>query len=401
MVKAVIHSLEEFHAYDSAYLAESVELYGNKLLFGLCTHKPNYSASVFSFDVISKKIDVLLTMDDVVHTKGGYIKQGKIHTRIFKGLDDKFYWGTHFAYPHCIPQGVKYEGGYLLAFDPVTETVDNHGILVKGEGIVTLGLDKNRMHCYILTAPSFYFVDYDILRKRIVYTVRVTRQGSICRSLGFDSFGCVYGSCESYRIFKYDPASRFLEFVNTNFESISEKVDEWESPYKQGANKVGRALWRSVEYDDENNALLGINASDSRLFSFNVETHEFKAIGNTINSELSSIYPTLTLTKAGNKYYYVPAKGKFDYQLSEGIDTTCSLISLDSSKNEIQNHGLIYGMNNEEIYGAAAAICIEGKLYLLGAIAGEKNETRKKFLRYDDKYFYLALIEIDVNAFGR
>jgi len=395
-IQANIYSLSSFEQYDSAFCGLSTELHNSKLYFGLCTHKENCSAGVFSFDVRTKQTNFHFGINEVVRTQNGHALQSKIHTKLFMGNDEKFYFGTHFAYPNYMPQDLKYSGGHIISFDPITRKASSQGILAKGEGIVTLVIDDARMHCYALTAPSFDFIHYDMVNRVMLYSTQIAKTGSICRSLGLDSAGMVYGSCEDYQVFKYNPEKRQLAFLKTNFESISVKTREWVSPYKLLANKVGRSLWRCIEYDTENNAFYGINASTCQVFEFDIDSCKFRIIGDTIDSEYDRAYPTLTLTKFGNTFYYSPSNGKFDYRISEDIRSTCSLFSYNSVSKKLMNHGLVLGRNNELIYGAAGASFLDnGYLYLIGAVSTENIEYNEILPWGNTDNYTLAIIEID------
>lgn len=394
IVEAKIYPMEGFPQFDSAYEGFATEV-DDKLYFGLCTHKNN-SAGVFSFDIKNKKIKSVLSIDEIpqLQPQLGFLPQGKIHTKMFLGGDSNLYFGTHFAYPDCIPQKIDYEGGHIIAFNPETREFVDHGPIIKGEGILTMIVDKRNMHCYMLTAPSFYFIDYDLIEKKINYISMIDKHSSVCRSLGLDSNGNVYGSFESFQVFKYTPRKKNIEYLKTNFDAISTKNQEWDSPKKKGANRVGRDLWRAIEFDHNNNVFYGINASDSTLFEFDVNTSQFSSIGNMQPWNNEKVYPTLTFAKHQHTYYYSPANGRFDYKLSEDIESTCALLSFDSNTREIKEHGLIYGPQGEQIYGSASAICTrDNMLYLIAAVSTDKSENG---LEFQGKAFSVSLIEIDL-----
>lgn len=393
----VYHADNLFNHFDSAYCAVSSMIWNDHLFFGLCTHVPGQSAGFFSFNVITKKINYIFSIDDVLPRTNDSWTHGKIHTKIQHGSDNKFYFATHFAYPNCIPQKIQYEGGCLLSFDPETRLVENCGILMAQEGIVTMTMDSQKMHCYALTTPSFTFIDYDVINKKVIFSCQITDKGSVCRSLGLDKNGNVYGSCENYKIFRYSPTNKRLDFLETNFKEISDATAEWENPKKQGANRVGRSLWRCVEYDDESNKFIGINASNSKLFEFDVDHGIFRNLGPTTNGEYDKVYPTLTLTKLGGKFYYCPADGKFDFQLSEGIKTNCSILSYDIKTGKMTDFGSIEGSKGEKIYGAASAICSsEGKLYMVGAISQDTIENQGLSMSSENIQYSLGIIEVDL-----
>lgn len=398
-IESKIYKLGGFPQFDSAYEGFST-ISHDKLYFALCTHDKRCSAGVFSFDFRTKAIELEFSMDQVLQSSlSSSLPHGKIHTKLFTGEEGNLYFGTHFAYPDCIPQDVNYEGGRIIAYDPISKIVDDHGVLIKGEGIITMEMDRANMHCYVLTSPSFYFVDYDLREKKICYITQVNNSGSsICRSLGLDSNGNVYGSSESFNVFRYNHEERYIDFLETNFENISEINKEWISPNKKGSNRVGRSLWRCLEFDAMNNVFYGINASDSTVFEFDISSNSFHTIGKVPQWETERIYPTLAFAKHNNMYYYVPANGRFDYKLSEDIWSTSALISFNSKSKTMHNHGLIYGPNREMIYGSSSAISKDNKIYLIGAVSVEKVNEKYNHLEFQGKRFELGLIEIDLSV---
>ncbi|UOE95088.1 hypothetical protein [Alkalihalobacillus sp. LMS39] len=404
IIDAKLYNHRMFDEFDSAYWGFSSECLDGNMYFSLCTHKPNKSAGIFQFDINKKEIKYLFSIDEKIkNNKLGSTPHGKVHTNLFLGIDNKYYFGTHFAYPNCIPQSVNYEGGRLLGFDPCSGLVEDHGVLIEGEGIVTMIIDKNRMHCYILTSPSGYFVDYSINNRKIYYSSKLNLNGeSICRSLGLDNNGIVYGCKEGYQVFKYDYRDQVFSFINTNFSSISPEVEEWNSVKKQGANKVGRKMWRCIEFDHETNVFYGINAADSSLFKFNKETNQFENVAKLNKLNTKSVYPNLTLSKNKNNFYYLPSDGKFDYKLSEEIESTSTLISFNSKTKDIKDHGSVYGLDNLVIFGAASAMCYkDGSLYLIGAVKCETIKEQNEYLKFDKNYFKIRLIEITKDSLSK
>ncbi|MEK4059834.1 MULTISPECIES: hypothetical protein [Paenibacillus] len=401
-VYAEIYRLREFEEYDSAYMGFSTKTIDNKLYFSLCTHNQNYSAGVFSFDITTKNVNKLCDISELLNQGGNInsLTHGKIHTKLFTDEENTLFFGTHFSYPNCNPQDIFYEGGHIIALNPLSGHVDDHGVLIKGEGIVTMEVDLSIRRCYILTSPSNYFIDYDLVTRQIRYLNKIDITGSsICRNLGIDQNGDVYGCSESFKIFKYSHNEHSLNYLTTNFNEISSKNEEWVSSKKKGSNKVGRTMWRCIEFDSSNNVFYGINASDSSLFLFDHSQQSTEKIENLENLSGKDIYPTLTFVKRGSEYYYVPANGKFDFQLSEGIKSTCTLVKFDAETNILKSYGLIFGQNNETIFGAGAAMCTnDGILYLLGSVTTNGSESCSNSLYFSDTPYDLALIEVNLNS---
>lgn len=397
-LEAEVYNLSEFHKFDSAYFGLANNSINNKIYFSLCTHNPLDSAGVFYFDQITEEIKMISSVAEVlsVKTHSNSWGHGKIHTMLSMGKDNKYYFGTHFAYPGFSPQPVQFEGGRIISFDPIKGEFDDHGILIKGEGIVTMKVDPLRMTSYILTSPSNFFIEYNLLMRKITYINQVDPNpgNSICRSLGLDNKGGVYGCCEDYKIFNYNSLSKTLNFPTTNFKAISSRNAEWDNPNKQGANRVGRTMWRCIEFDELSNSFYGINASDSSIFKLDINNYYFEKVAQLDQFSSSSIYPNLSFVVQNGIVYYAPSDGKFDYTLSDGIRNTSSLVRFDYLNKSYEKYKII-GKNREKIYGSSGAVCIkDGRLLLIGAVESKGGQSS---LRFEDQYFDLALIKIDTS----
>lgn len=392
-----LHSLADFEEYDSAYCALSKEVDGH-LYFGLCTHRRSHSAGFFRQNLASGRIELLFRLSDLIETPLGSLNHGKIHTKIQSDHNDVLYFGTHFAYPDCVPCSVQFSGGHLMSFDSKVGRVDDHGILMEGEGIISMKLDVSRMRCYCLTSPSFWFLDYDLSHRELVSKFRIKTDGSICRNLALEPNGFVFGCREGYEVFRYDPSTARLKFIDTNLEEVSNpSTSEWTSPNKTGANMVGRTLWRDIEYHEESGLFFGINASSSEIFQFDGSV--FRSVASPVSKEEQDrIYPTLSFCGGNGSYYYCGSNGRFDYKLSEDIRGPSSLVSFCVDSGTLTKHGNMIGPNSEVVLGTAAATYVRDRcLFFLGAVSESTGRHQSdNFLRFGSQNYELALIEMSI-----
>ena len=98
-----------------------------------------------------------------------------------------------------------YPGAHYMAYDPKTGRVQDFGIGPRYEGINTGAYDPKFNRIYGLTHPRGHFVYYDVATGAKVDMGRMNNWDSICRTLGIDDEGNVYGSFGAGRIYKYDP----------------------------------------------------------------------------------------------------------------------------------------------------------------------------------------------------
>jgi len=134
--------------------------------------------------------------------------QSKIHAKFGEGKDGRIYFATHggwwFDYARfATPEG--YPGSHYMAYDPLLGKIQDFGVGPRYEGMNTGAYDPRFNRIYGLTHPRGHFVYYDVATGAKVDKGRVNNWDSICRTLGIDDQGNVYGSFGPGHIFKYSP----------------------------------------------------------------------------------------------------------------------------------------------------------------------------------------------------
>lgn len=382
---------------DSAYwgLGDSSE---GSIYFALCTHQPQASATVFRYK--TDKVEKLFVLEDYIKNKKSSLTQGKVHTPILEGKDGLLYFGTHFAYPFGEPQPITYEGGHVVSYDYEKNIVTDLGIPLLKDGILSLAIDKEREFLYMLTAPSFNFIAYDIAKKKYHSFGRITDKGSICRTLTIDDLGDVYGSFEENKIFRLNKKTFKLEYLEVTLPSGDNKIEEWADKTRGGVNSIGRNIWRSVVWNEETKQVYGIHAGTSKLFAFSPEQETIEELdfmgADKDKNHPELIYPTLSLSQYKNILFYVPASGFFDYARSDKVNGYSHLVSYDVLNHKRIDHGEIKDEKGRKVFGVAGSVMSKnGKFYLLGAVEvmGDEEYNKHNFLQR--KPFHLGLIEID------
>lgn len=402
-IKAQIFLLSQYGEMDSAYWGLGTSASGS-IYFALCTHQPGKSSRFFFHNPRGKKITFLFSLADHIRTESESLPQGKVHTPIFEGKNNLLYFGTHFAYPYGKPQPVNYEGGHMISYDPKKNIATDLGIALSEEGILSLVMDKERMFLYMLTAPAFCFVSYDIYHKEFHNFGQVTKNGSICRTLTLDDNGNVYGSFEKNKIFRFNQATSILEYPKTTLPTSTEKIQEWGGKTRGGINNIGRNIWRTALWNNNTKTIYGIHGGTSKLFAFNPNLETIKELdfmgADIYRNHPEMIYPTLSLAQHKNVLFYAPASGFFDYARSEKVKDYTHMVSYNIFKRKRIDHGEIMDEKGRRVFGVAGSIMdAYGKFYLLGAVEVKANEAYNKQNMLQGKPFHLGLIKIDINKF--
>jgi hypothetical protein len=314
--------------------------------------------------------------------------QSKIHAKFGEGPDGRIYFGTHaglwFNYARV---GTKegYPGAHWMAYDPKTGKVEDFGIGPRYEGINTGAYDPKFNRIYGLTHPRGHFVYYDVASRKAVDKGRINNFDSICRTLGIDDEGNVYGNFGAGQIYKYDP--RTDEIIELPLHI----------PIRPKGVSLGRDYnksethWRTVVWDSQEKRFYGVDESASLLFSFDPhagQCGEVKPLGQLcvegMNDRRDIPYATLTLALGRDrKLYYAPPAKEFDYAGSSGIGVS-HLIVYDLESGRTEDRGEMRLADGRRVIGLNSAdTAPDGTIYFVGAIEvrdapGEQNESAGK-----------------------
>jgi hypothetical protein len=289
-----------------------------------------------------------------------------------------------------------------MAFDPKSGRVEDFGIGPRFEGINTGAYDPRFNRIYGLTHPRGHFVYYDVATGRAVDKGRVNNWDSICRTLGIDDDGIVYGNMGQGQIYRYDPRTDEIAELPLHI------------PIRPKGISLGRDYtksethWRTVVWDNQERKFYGVDESASILFSFDPHRGQFgevKQIGQLCaegtGDRRDIPYATLTLVLGRNrKLYYAPPAREFDYGGSQGAGAS-HLITYDLKSGATTDLGEMRLPDGRRVIGLNSADCApDGTIYFVGAI--EMSEGPGEEHRYAGKIggvpYRLALVILHANS---
>src|SRR5579871_4674 len=299
--------------------------------------------------------------------------QSKIHAKFGEGKDGRIYFGTHgglwWNYSRFATKE-GYPGAHWMAFDPKTRRVEDFGLGVPNEGINTGAYDPLFHRIYGLTHPRGHLVYYDVAARKSVDVGRINNWESICRTLGIDDEGNVYGSFGAGQIFRYDPKSNTIRELEARV------------PIQLKGISLGRdydkseTAWRTVVWDRQTRKFYGVDESATILFSFDPHAGhdgEIRRLGQLcipgFEDRRDVPYATLSLTLGRDrKLYYGAAAKEFDYEGSAGAEAS-HLITYDLETGKKQDLGEMLLEDGCRVLGTNAADTgPDGTIYLVGAI---------------------------------
>jgi len=305
--------------------------------------------------------------------------QSKIHAKFGEGKDGRIYFGTHggwwFDYARF---GTRegYPGFHYMAFDPKTGKVDDFGIGTRFEGMNTGAYDPKFNRIYGLTHPRGHFVYYDVATGKKVDKGRIDNWDSICRTLGIDDDGNVYGSFGAGQIFKYDPRTDAISELDARL------------PIRAKGISLGRdydkseTAWRVVVWDHETKKFYGVEESASTLFSFDPAAppgSQVKVLGQMAVAELAAQrnvpYATLSLTLGRDrKLYYAAAGAEFDY-VGSARAAASHLITYDLRTGKLEDEGEMHLPDGRAVLGTNSADTgPDGTIYFVGAVSTKGDQ---------------------------
>ena len=306
--------------------------------------------------------------------------QSKIHAKFGEGNDGRIYFATHggwwFDYARfATPEG--YPGSHYMAFDPKTGNVQDFGIGSRFEGMNTGAYDPKFNRIYGLTHPRGHFVYYDVATGAKVDKGRMNNWDSICRTLGIDDQGNVYGSFGAGRIYQYDPRADVIRELDAKL-PIREKGISLGRDYDKS-----ETAWRVVIWDPQTRKFYGVEESASTLFSFDPaapSSDQVKTLGSLAISGLAARrdvpYATLSLTLGRDrKLYYAAAGAEFDYVGSKAA-TASHLITYDLKDGRIEDLGEMRLPDGRPVLGTNAADTgPDGTIYFVGAVGMKEDPS--------------------------
>ena len=390
----IFPGLAEMDGNWAALLAAS----DGKVYVGLACH--GCSGHLVYFDPKSDRIVDVGDLNTLTGEKDlGLGPQSKIHAKFGEGKDGRIYFATHggwwFDYARfATPEG--YPGSHYMAYDPRLQKVQDFGVGPRFEGMNTGAYDPRFNRIYGLTHPRGHFVYYDVQTGTKVDKGRMNNWDSICRTLGVDDEGNVYGSFGLGRIYKYSP--------------ITDKITELkvQLPIRQKGISLGRdydkseTSWRVVVWDDIGRRFYGVEESESALFSFEPSRPPESAVKRLGQMAIPAMadrrdvpYATLSLTLGQDrKLYYAAAEKEFDYGGSGAAAKASHLITYDLRTGKMEDMGEMHLADGRPVLGTnSASTGPDGTIYFVGAIGvkdtpGEGGQSAGKI---GDTPYRLAL----------
>lgn len=398
-------NMKDDSMWSGVYTAKSGKIY-----IGLCTHAD--TSNFYEFDPATETMTHIADLSTFKGERGDGVRtSGKIHVPCVEDNEGNIYFGDF-----CEDNGpeavdpASYRGPHWFKFDPKSRKLTNLGRISRHSGLLGLTVDRERKRLYGLAENGHLYM-YDLEQGITLDKGRVD-DWDICRTIGSDDEGNVYGAFPVNRVWKYDPEmDRAYDLQNVRVPN-----DPRVSPRTMSNPMIDRKiLWRILEWQPEERVFYGISNSDCRLFRFDpnagaegeIEALSLMCGDRYLNDDPKKIpLATLAFTLApGNKVYYAPVvsvafdysaesadiqdERKFTAKLNQGKEPPLSaLIEYDTASGTRREIGLMKTTDGRPVFGLGGAVYshLDNKLYFVGAI--EEPDLERSAGQIDSTWHY-------------
>jgi hypothetical protein len=245
------------------------------LIIGGTNAEEGLSPFLFAASISGRELKEFKDLESVIPGQKGIV------TGFHKINANTLYAGT-------IPNGIKDGGkdGHIIEVKVGQNGISgvaDIGVPVPGEGIHALAINEKAGVLYGVTYPKGIFFTFDIKTKKsktyneLVPTSAVLNKlehefglkpdNYVCKALGVDNQGNVYGSLPINRIFYFDPRTQKIDILKDSLPEV------W------GRNVLGQVESWTKSKDGK---LYGGNAGDGQLFMIDPSTKTVKNLGKPV-----------------------------------------------------------------------------------------------------------------------
>lgn len=167
----------------------------------------NYNAYLVEFDPRTGQQRIVIDTRNLCGLQAaGYAAQAKIHTRNFVGPSGTIYVGSKQGYKTIPGDSSEYPGGYVMTYNPKTDTDECLGMPFPKEGVIDVVADESRGLLYIVTCEEQHYVLHDTRTKQYREIDPALRMTPYATTL-IDSKGRANVITRDFQLAQYDPAT--------------------------------------------------------------------------------------------------------------------------------------------------------------------------------------------------
>lgn len=394
----------DFLAGDCSYQALTGASDG-KVHFVVSSHNIDYASRYYTFDPETGTITLVAKLDEVLGEDAATrVSQGKVHTPLIEH-DGKIWFATHTSFyqgdlPGMDPGAREpYGGGHFMSYDLSAGRFTDLAKVLPNEGIITLNMDKQREILYGLTWPSGLLVSFDIKNGRLQHWGAVQGRGEwgqhpwewdrICRTLGVDPDGNVYGSTMDGAIWKYDPnQARRVTYI--------EGLDLSRLPFAQSARETMKGdfhhNWRVIQWNPATNSFWGLHFETTTLFEFIPSANYLRALAELRPKDYQGMPRNPEISQLGfvigprNTVFYLAHGPAVELEGRPPVQTGLYLLTYEIDTGRFVDHGPILSTDHRRVFFAESiAIGPDDHIYTVAWVE-VTDPARREAVRIARKY---------------
>ncbi|MFP4283787.1 MAG: hypothetical protein ACLFU2_14290 [Opitutales bacterium] len=362
-----------FLAGDSNYHSLTAASDGN-LYFTIGTHHADESARIYRFEPGREEITELARINDVLgQDPAAVYPHGKIHTPLIEH-EGSLYFATHTSLydgslPDLVPEDDRepYPGGHFMRYDLASGHFESLARLpLPSEGIITLALDPVRGRLLGLTWPSGLLFALDLESRRLLHYGAVQGRGEwgqlgndwdfICRRLGVDPTGRIYGSTNDGRLWSFEAAEQrpvtYLEglrldtvpaVAEADFRVLPEPHHFWRN-------------WRTILWNPATASFWGLHGGSTQLFEFDPAARSLRSVASLRARGVSDGRRNPFRTQLGfmlgpeNTLFYLAHGPALERPGRPTPKANVYLLTYDIETGTVRDHGPVLGPDDRRVF---------------------------------------------------
>jgi hypothetical protein len=375
-----------------------------RIYYILCSEDIATGGQMYRFNPATENIQHVADLTEACGEKNS-VCQGKSHVP-FVESNGRLWFATHIGYydivdgkemPGAPPPGrSEYPGGHVLAYDLATGAVEDFGIPILGEGILTMGMDTSHGLVYGLTWPLGRFFRFDIRNRQstdlgLMFDGGELETGdsyrTICRSLAVNPRdGCVYFT-------RGEGSIHVCRFGSDTVEQLPGYAmrKDYFGVYAPASPGHMAYCWRQILWYAPEERFYGVHGNSGYLFTFDPRTGEVDLIDRLTSmpsrrsgmfDQFSYGYLGLTLGPDGETLYYLTGgpllangrrvEGKASTSRGEAKgEENLHLVTWHIPSRSFMDYGPIMLENGERpSYVNSIAVAADGIVYTLARVFG-------------------------------
>lgn len=361
------------------------------IYFVVNTHNLDYACRMYRFEPDSETVELVGKLDEVLGEDATrQISQGKVHTRIYEHRG-KLWFGTHTSFYTDVMAGVDsgekipYAGGHFVSYDLQTGRFQDVARVFPSEGIMTMVMDRQAEILYGLTWPSGILVSYDLGKSDLRMWGGLQEQGDhICRCLGIDPDGQVYGCLEGGAIWKYDSSE--LKRVN-RIPGLDLSRVPFTHSIEEASAKPSFQMWRAIEWNPNTESFWGLHFGSTTLFEFKPETGTIRAVAKFRNQACQEPPINPYFTQLGfmigpkNTIYYFAHGPAVEMKERPALDSNLYLYTYAIDEKKFTDHGPIFTADGRRVFfSESITIGRDGHIYSVPWVEVTDPDRRKTLI---------------------